>query len=61
MTLEQAVEFINLKNKTYDVKGFTGTLKEIAKEFDISYSTMVCRMNKGIPIDRAILKGRITK
>ena len=41
--------------KIYTVNGFTGNLKEIAKHFDIKYTTLINRINKrGMSIEEAV-------
>lgn len=41
--------------KQYSVMGVKGTLKEIAKHFDIKYDTLLDRLHRGLSLEEAVL------
>ena len=40
--------------KIYTVNGFTGNLTQIAEHFNINYTTLCSRINKGMSIEDAV-------
>lgn len=56
LTLENALKYNPAIKRTYTYKGFTGTVAEICREFNVGVTsqTIYNRINKGMSIDEAI-------
>lgn len=47
--------------KTYEIDGHKGILRELAKIYDMSYTTVVGRLNRGYSLEDALKKPRYFK